>query len=324
MLLLIAKYYHGRHFRESQEFQNVQNLVPPLTDAGIRVRCLHWDLVDGQDEFETALLRALRGEDRLWISAEASECLSASLLRRIRRLGIPIVALFWDAMELLARKKRYKIYQRHYWYKASLHRQHRLARAADAIVNFDWHASNHPEKTLFFPTLQPSQIFFPGAENRKTIDVSIVGHPEKGNRRAYIDSWPGIERGVRAHNRWLRLEEYADLIRTSKLSLNVPEFRQGADQLNGRAFEILWSRSALIQPVGPNICKFLEPEKEFIPLEGPNDLPHKVRYYLEHDDEREEIATNGWRRATTEYTARRLWAKVESLLKQRGVVNTAR
>lgn len=312
MLLLIEKYYSGRsEYGISHVFQN---LVPPLREAGVDVRYLYADLIESAEEFETLLFRALEGEDQLWVSHVGNPYLTRDVLKRVQRLGVHTVPLFWDAVDLVARERRYRVYQKHYWYKASLARQHRLLAFADAVVSFDWDLTELCPNALFFPTPQPGQVYFPAAANGKTIEVSALGSVHKGDRPAWVAAWPDmVVAGGEAGQR-LGLETYADLLRSSKLSLNVPAVRDGRDQLNGRSFEILWSRTALLQPVGPNICRFLEPGKEFIPLDGPSDLPGKIRYYLEHEEEREEIAYRGWRRATTEYTGTRLWEKVQGRL----------
>jgi spore maturation protein CgeB len=150
--------------------------------------------------------------------------------------------------------------------------------------------------------------------NGKEIDVSFLGPLEKGERQAYVDAYPDILTSGGVAKQRIPLDDYAELLRTSKLSLNVPEVRKGIDQFTGRAFEIAFSRTALMQPIGPTIQRFLEPGREFIPLEGPDEFPKKVRYYLEHEAEREEIAAQGWKRVTQQYTAQAFWDAVRGRL----------
>ena len=182
------------------------------------------------------------------------------------------------------------------------------------IINVDWPESSHPEKLIFFPAPQLRQIFFPTALNGYEIDISFFGPMEKGDRRLYLDASSEVFRAGGWGGERIGLEQYAELLRTSRLSLNLPEFRRGFDQLTGRMTEIALSRSALVQPDGPNIRRFFEPGRDFIPLEGPDDLPGKIQYYLECDAEREEIAGNGWRRTVEEYSMERLWDAVKARL----------
>ncbi|MFQ5512795.1 MAG: glycosyltransferase [Myxococcota bacterium] len=312
MLILLDKYYSK--WPEDGLSPVIYNQIPTLADAGLEIRHLFTDLFQSADEFEQAYTRLARQEGLVWISSVMSPWISRSLLRWTQRTGIRIVAVFWDAIRIMAPHKQYKIYEKHRWYHDKIHRARRVASYADVIVHFDWPLSAHPEKTIFFPTPQPRDIFFPTAENGKTIDVSFVGDTKKADRARYVESLPGIVTTGGRNQERIPLDRYAELIRVSRLSLNIVDVREGIDQLNGRSFEVAHSRTALLQPDGPSLRRFLEPGKEFIPLEGPDDLPKKVQYYLEHEVERAEIAARAWRRVTREYSAERLWEQIRSRL----------
>ena len=312
MLFLVDKYYAGQ---PSMGLAHVINcLAAPLVSSGRPVRYLFMDQISETAGLESTLFQSARDAEIVVISSTTSPLLSRPVLRRLKRDGRKLVALFPDAVRLMAPTKRYRPYQKHYWYHDKIHRQRQMAALADLIVNFDWPDSFFPDKTLFFPAPQPEQVFYPAAENGKTIDVSLPGLRNKGDRPAYAEAVPTmVTRGGQGPDR-LPIDEYADLIRSSKLCLNVPEFFNGADQLNGRSFEILFSRTALVCPAGPNIRRFLDPGKEFIAVNSPEEFPRIVEYYLSHEDEREEIARSGWIRATRDYTAEVLWAEVRDRL----------
>jgi hypothetical protein len=313
MLILLDEYrYPGKP--ELGLSAVLYQLVSPLLSVGLDLRCFFMDRFSCADEFERHLTETLRKEDLVWISSVMSPFLTRSVLRTMKKSGVKIVTVLWDAIGLMAPTKRYRVYEKHYWYDDKIRRAHRVAAHADLIVSFDWPESRHPEKTIFLPCPISNQLFFPTALNGKRIDVSFVGDADKANRREYLDACPGIVTAGGTGKAGIPLDEYAQLIRVSKMSLNVPEVRKGIDQLTGRSFEIAYCRTALIQPDGPSIRRFLKPGREFIVLEGPDDLPRKVRYYLDHPSELAEIAMCGWERARAQCTGTRLWEAVRARL----------
>jgi hypothetical protein len=314
MLFLLNKHYSGRP-ELGLDYTLTQTVIPPFRAAGLDVEYLLVDLIESAESFERELDLALAGQDVVWICTVNHPWVTPDVVERIRRTGARVVALFFDMITLMAPRTTYRPWQKKYWVHDKVKRRMELCRSVDAIVTTDWPESPYPEKTILFPAPQSAQIFFPAGRNGKTIDVSFAGRADKADRQAYLDAWPDIVAAGGIGDAYLPVERYADLLRSSRMSLNVPEFRRGIDQLTGRPFEILNSRAALLHTDGPTIRRFLDPGRDFIPLEGPGDLPGRVRHYLAHADALAEIRDRGWRRATTEYTAERLWDCVRALLR---------
>ncbi len=77
--------------------------------------------------------------------------------------------------------------------------------------------------------------------------------------------------------------------------------------VRARVWEALWCRTFLLEEDNPVTRLYLEPYVDYVPFTSLKDLLDKVRYYLEHDEERDRIRMQG--RATVEkyYNARIYW-----------------
>jgi glycosyltransferase involved in cell wall biosynthesis/predicted O-methyltransferase YrrM len=85
------------------------------------------------------------------------------------------------------------------------------------------------------------------------------------------------------------------------------------------------SRSTMLPAFGVmQICdnashfgKMFELDREGVGFESLEECIEKTRYYLNHDQERRQIAAAGWRRAMRDYTLERWWEKITSSIEPR-------
>jgi len=61
-------------------------------------------------------------------------------------------------------------------------------------------------------------------------------------------------------------------------------------QIKSRTFEMGLSGTLMVCQHSPNLERYYEPEKEFIPFSDLSECAEKVRYYLSHESERLRIA----------------------------------
>ena len=66
-------------------------------------------------------------------------------------------------------------------------------------------------------------------------------------------------------------------------------------------FELPANGVMQISDGGPFLDNFYEPGREIVGYSSADDLIEKIRYYLEHDAERESIARAGFRRAMRDH-----------------------
>ena len=74
------------------------------------------------------------------------------------------------------------------------------------------------------------------------------------------------------------------------------------EQIKGRNFEIPGSGGFLLTSNADNLTDYYEDGKEIIIYKNINDMIDKIKYYLEHDEERESIAQAGHERTIREHT----------------------
>jgi len=74
------------------------------------------------------------------------------------------------------------------------------------------------------------------------------------------------------------------------------------EQIKGRTFEIPGCGGFLISGLADNIFDYYKPDKEMVFYKDQRELVDKVRYYLNHDNERVTIAEAGYKRTVQEHT----------------------
>jgi spore maturation protein CgeB len=79
-------------------------------------------------------------------------------------------------------------------------------------------------------------------------------------------------------------------------------FQKNILQIKGRTFEIPACRTMTMTKPADNIEEYYVPNKEMIFYKNDGDLIERIRYYLIHDKEREEIARRGYERTIKEHT----------------------
>jgi len=141
----------------------------------------------------------------------------------------------------------------------------------------------------------------------KDVPVSFVGQPH-GDRRHVITflTTQGISCQCYGHGWGKRLlfTEMVDMFNKSKVNLNL---NNAADarykQIKGRNFEVPACGGFLLTGTSENLSEYYEFGKEIVTYESVSDLSEKIKYYLQHDAEREAIALAGYNRTMREHTS---------------------
>ena len=164
-------------------------------------------------------------------------------------------------------------------------------------VVFDYGNGEEYKNIFGLSVPQDLTIYNSLGSNKKDIDISFMG-AVKNERGPIIELLKnnGINvylsggRGENGNN--LSFEDYADVIKRSKISLNF-NWAYNSPQRKGRIFEIAACGSFMLSNFpealkGKNGYHF-EDEKHFISF-NENNVVKKVEYWLTHDSEREQIA----------------------------------
>lgn len=104
-------------------------------------------------------------------------------------------------------------------------------------------------------------------------------------------------------------EEYVRRYQSAKLAISFSQAR-GMNVVNARPFEVMHCDAMLLEQESPELEKLYEDGIDYISWKDKDDLLKKVRYYLEHDDERNQIALNGHTKTIGKYSAKSFWEEV--------------
>lgn len=136
----------------------------------------------------------------------------------------------------------------------------------------------------------------------KDIAVSHIGQIY-GIRREYItrleDSGIVVESwGKGSKYGYVSIGKMAEIFNRSKINLNFCNpFHGNIPQRKARPFEITGSGGFLLTDYADGMEDCFEINKEMVVFKDKTDLVDKVKYYLEHDKERDQITEAGYKRA---------------------------
>lgn len=108
---------------------------------------------------------------------------------------------------------------------------------------------------------------------------------------------------------WMGREQYATILRRSKIALN---FSDAADfrHYKGRVAEATLAGAMLMELENPETPKILREFIDYVPFSNERDLFDKVQHYLAHEEERAAIAASGQARAREMLDGREFWKRV--------------
>lgn len=167
----------------------------------------------------------------------------------------------------------------------------------------------HPECMLFPHAVRRKYYEDPLPE--KTLDLAMVGRLDGENyayRRSCMEAVS--ELGIRTNkiDKYYEYPEMAETYRSARIGLNVSrdDFLRDA---NLRCFEVMAGGGLLLTPTPTELTQLgLEDGTHFVGFQSEQDLAEKIRYYLQHENERKEIAQRGRTETLDRFTYDR-WAK---------------
>jgi spore maturation protein CgeB len=165
-------------------------------------------------------------------------------------------------------------------------------------------------------------VYYPRKVPRD-IDVSFVGQPH-GNRKQIISFVEGKGIDIKTYGLgWkddsrISFDEMIDIFCKSKINLNLSKSSTGElQQIKGRVFEVPGCRAFLLTDPAESLEQYYEIGKDLVVYESPQDMIDKIKYYLEHDAEREKIAKAGYERTIKEHTWKH---RFDDIFKQAGLL----
>jgi hypothetical protein len=219
----------------------------------------------------------------------------------IQKMGIPVVFIWFDAVLPFV---------------ADI--ANSLAPYSALSVALDTSDIEVPNKDKFLGmwTPQDTRYYF-NPHTKRDIDVCFLG-----STKGYIDRIVGIEalkyNGIEVmqmggqRENPLPLESYVNIMQRSKICLNFPRYRGVPNlvQAKGRIFEATLCGAMLMDGDNDQTKKWFTSGGHYVSFTDESDLVAKVKYYLEKEDERNEIAQAGWLHCSTFYSPRSFWKTI--------------
>ncbi len=166
----------------------------------------------------------------------------------------------------------------------------------------------------------------PEAERKTDIDVLVIGsvYPYRsvfldrlvaagvnlticGSRYGYVSgAWEN-----RFAGEYVVGARKAELIYGSKIVLNIMYYGE-VESVNVKFFEILGCEGFQICDWKPVLPDLATPDREVVTFKTVDEVVDKIRYYLDHDEERWTIARAGYERARREHTYEHRFARMFS------------
>jgi len=172
--------------------------------------------------------------------------------------------------------------------------------------------------------------FYPIDRIKKDIDVSFYGGPKKerkdfltflGRQNVGLQCFGDSFGGVR-----LSQTELNQVINRSKIGLAFNKYGYVDDKIRmprnfilsraitGHNFEYILCRTFVLAESIDNFDRFFSEGREIVTFDGKSDLLDKIRYYLEHETEREQIAHAAFEKTMVHFEGARQLEKMANLI----------
>ncbi|MBP2657673.1 MAG: hypothetical protein H6Q69_705 [Firmicutes bacterium] len=114
--------------------------------------------------------------------------------------------------------------------------------------------------------------------------------------------------GLFVQNKAMNPIDVAKLYQRTKICLNI--HISDHDGINPRLFEIMGTKSMELVDYKPKLMELIDIDNEVAVYQDADDLINKIEYYLNHSEERENIAAKGYKKALEQFTIRQAAAVI--------------
>jgi len=111
------------------------------------------------------------------------------------------------------------------------------------------------------------------------------------------------------------MEMYRSMAR-SRINLNIHIDLAGNEAANMRLFEATGVGAFLLTDAKPNLANFFEPGREIETFRSSEELAEKIRYYLDHEEERAAIARRGRAKCLAHFTRDKAAAQLDAIIRR--------
>ena len=161
-----------------------------------------------------------------------------------------------------------------------------------------------------------NEKIYKNTNEKKVYDVSFIG-ASYGIRGKYIKFLQEnhinvYTKGSGWENGFAEDNEMIEIFNKSKIVLGFSTVGKNDDIfiLKGRDFEVPLTGSFYLTGYHDELNEYFDIGKDIETYTSKEDLLEKIKYYLENDEKREKIATNGYKKCLEQYTAKKSYEKV--------------
>jgi hypothetical protein len=176
--------------------------------------------------------------------------------------------------------------------------------------------SQFPEKHVVTTATFSPRLFHGDPDAPRDIELSFIGGISGYKDIRYRGVAALRERGIEVATpggrgdgqKRLTNEEYAGFIRSSKIVINWSRHISGKwFQPKARIFETTLAGSLLLCEECDPVNMWLKPNHDYVPFSNTEELAERAQYYLQHEEERLQIARQGHQTAMATFSANILW-----------------
>ncbi|MBR9706720.1 glycosyltransferase [Candidatus Pacearchaeota archaeon] len=144
--------------------------------------------------------------------------------------------------------------------------------------------------------------------HKSGVNITLFGYPTWKKYPGLRDIYKGM----------LPSEEYLKTISQSKINLCFSKNMLGVPHLTGRFLENSVLKSFSLIEYSPQVAELLKEGKEIVMFKTKEEALKKIKYYLEHENERENIAKAAYKKVTVDFDFRKNLKKfIQKALKQK-------
>lgn len=191
---------------------------------------------------------------------------------------------------------------------ADLHIAHDIAplRVAELV---------NPKKIYSFGLSQDNSIFYYTKPEEKTIDVCFIG-TQYGERKGILDY---VQKNITGLNMFisggarvdkLDFEQYAKVLRDSKICINFSRSPVGVDQIKCRIFETAACNTLLLDSKNTQTPQMFREGVEYLSFSSKEEAVDLIKNMISKPEQRIAIANSGYLRYSNNYSPAVFWNKV--------------
>jgi spore maturation protein CgeB len=159
----------------------------------------------------------------------------------------------------------------------------------DLVLSSSYYYKKYFNNSHHFPNAYPKDLIYPLNVN-KNKDVGFCGNVV--NREMWFNS-------LNIHPDIMKIgQDMIKCINSYKIHWN----RNMSNDINYRTFETLGCRTFLLTDKTDILLKIFEDKKHLVLYDGVDDCKEKIKYYLEHENERINIETVGYEHVINNHT----------------------